>query len=327
MRFFIQRYAALFFSLVPLLGTQAVFAKEWPSQQVRIVLPYPPGGASDTTARLLAEKLTKEWGETVVIENRPGANGIIANELVAAAVPDGYTILMANLGPNAINHAVYSKLRYDSNKDFDPVVLATMVPQVILVKSDSKLNTLKDLVDLAKSQPDDVTFGSAGIGASNHLSGEMLNSMAGIKMRHVPYKGDAPSITDTIGGQIMVVLPTVVAGIPHIKGGKLKPLAVTSKQRISSLPDVPTVNEALGLNSYEAVSWGGFMVPDGTPAAITAKINASIDKALKMPDIQQKFTDLGAEIVGGSPEQFRAFLLSENAKWKKVADDANIRIQ
>src|SRR5690606_31742181 len=164
-------------------------------------------------------------------------------------------------------------------------------------------------------------------GASNHLSGEMLSSMAGIKMRHVPYKGDSPSITDTIGGQIVVVLPTVVAGIPHINGGKLKALAVTSGKRVASLPNVPTVNEALGLDSFEAVSWGGFVVPAGTPPAVTEKINAGINKALQMPDIQTKLNELGASIVGGTPEEMRTFLVAENAKWKKVADEANIRLE
>lgn len=327
MKGFIKRYATSLFFLAILVGPHAAFAQEWPSHQVRIVLPYPPGGASDTTARLLAEKLTKEWAQPVVVENRPGANGIIANEFVASAAPDGHTILMANLGPNAINHAVYPGLRYDSIKDFDPVILTTLVPQVILVKSDSDLNTLKDLVDLAKSKPGEVTFGSAGTGASNHLSGEMLSSMAGIKMMHVPYKGDTPSITDTIGGQIVVVLPTVVAGIPHITGGKLKALAVTSNKRVASLPDVPSVNEALGIDNFEAVSWGGFLVPAGTPPEVTEKINVSINKALQMPDIQTKFNDLGASIVGGTSEEMGAFLLAENIKWKKVADEANIRLQ
>lgn len=327
MKSFIKRCTVSLLFSAALIGPQFAAAQEWPTQQVKLVLPYPPGGASDTTARLLADKLTKEWGQTVVVDNRPGANGIIANELVASAAPDGHSILMANLGPNAINHAVYSSLRYDSVKDFDPVILTTLVPQVILVKADSELKTLKDLVEMAKSKPDDVTFGSAGIGASNHLSGELLSSMAGIKMRHVPYKGDSPSITDTIGGQIVMVLPTVIAGIPHINGGKLKPLAVTSKERVTSLPEVPTVNEALGLDSFEAVSWGGFLVPTGTPPAVIEKINAGINKALQMPDIQAKLTELGASIVGGTPAEMGQFLVAENAKWKKVADDANIRLQ
>jgi tripartite-type tricarboxylate transporter receptor subunit TctC len=309
-----------------LFGTQAAIARDWPTQPVRIVLPYPPGGASDVTARLLGTKMGLAWGSSVLIENRPGANGIVANELVAKAPADGYTILMANLGPNAINPAVYSKLPYDMRKDFAPVVLTTMVPLVIVTSADSPIKNLAQLIAMAKERPGQVAFGSAGNGASNHLAGELLAVMTGVKMLHVPYKGDAPSITDLMGGQIAIALPTALAGVPHIKSGKLRALAVTSQKRISSMPDVPTVNEALGITGYEAVSWGGLMVPRGTPADVVAKMNVEVNKALKMPDVAEKLTGLGAEIVGGTPEAFDTFLQAELVKWKKVAEAAKISL-
>lgn len=309
-----------------LFGMQAAMAKDWPAQPVRIVLPYPPGGASDVTARLLGAKMGQAWGSSVLIENRPGANGIVANELVAKAPADGYTVLMANLGPNAINPAVYSKLPYDMRKDFAPVVLTTMVPLVIVTSNDSPIKNLAQLIAMAKERPGRVAFGSAGNGASNHLAGELLAVMTGVKMMHVPYKGDAPSLTDLMGGQIAIALPTALAGVPHIQSGKLRALAVTSQKRIASMPDVPTVNEALGITGYEAVSWGGLMVPKGTPADVVAKMNVEVNKALKMPDVAEKLTGLGAEIVGGTPEAFDSFLQAELVKWKKVAEAAKISL-
>ncbi|MEO8187850.1 MAG: tripartite tricarboxylate transporter substrate binding protein [Burkholderiaceae bacterium] len=307
-------------------SSPAAVGKDWPAQQVRIVLPYPPGGASDITARLLGNRMGQAWGETVVIENRPGANGIIANEVVAKAAADGYTILMANLGPNGINPAVYSKLPYDTMKDFVPVILTTFVPLVIVTSADSPFKTLAQLIAAAKEKPGQISFGSAGNGASSHLAGELLTSMMRVKLMHVPYKGDAPSITDVMGGQIQMALPTALAGVPHIKSGKLRALAVTSKRRIASLPNVPTVDEALGISGYEAVSWGGFMVPTGTPSAVIAKINAETNKALQTPDVSEKLIAQGAEIVGGTPEAFGTFLRAELVKWKKVADGAKVRL-
>lgn len=323
---YLFRFVATLMVVGALFGTQAAIAKDWPTQPVRIVLPYPPGGASDVTARLLGTKMGQAWGSSVLIENRPGANGIVANELVANAPADGYTVLMANLGPNAINPAVYSKLPYDMRKDFAPVVLTTMVPLVIVTSSDSPIKNLAQLIAMAKERPGQVAFGSAGNGASNHLAGELLAVTTGVKMLHVPYKGDAPSITDLMGGQIAIALPTALAGVPHIKSGKLRALAVTSQKRISSMPDVPTVNEALGITGYEAVSWGGLMVPKGTPADVVAKMNVEVNKALKMPDIAEKLTGLGAEIVGGTPEAFDSFLRAELIKWKKVAEAAKISL-
>lgn len=307
-------------------GGQAAIAKDWPTQPIRIVLPYPPGGASDVTARLLGMKMGQAWQTTVVIENRPGANGIIANEAAAKSPADGHTILMANLGPNAINPAVYAKLPYDTAKDFAPIILTTIVPLVVVTAADSPARSLAQLIALAKEKPGQVTFGSAGNGAGSHLAGELLAMKTGTKMLHVPYKGDAPAITDVMGGQLTIALPTALAGVPHIKSGKLRALAVTSPKRIASLPDVPTVNEALGIDGYEAVSWGGLMVPIGTPAEVITKINAETNKALQMPDVKLKLMALGAEIVGGTPEDFNTFLRAELVKWKQVADGAKIRL-
>lgn len=300
--------------------------REWPSQPVKMVLPYPPGGASDVTARLLGARLSQAWEVPVLVENRPGANGIVANEAVAKAAADGYTLLMANLGPNAINHAVYARLPYDTARDFAPVLLTTVVPLLIVVPQESPLKTLPQFIAAAKARPETATFGSAGNGAGSHLAGELLATMTGAKLLHVPYKGDAPALTDLMGGQIAVALPTALAGLPHVRGGKLRALAVTSESRIASLPDVPTVDEALGLKGFTAVSWGGFMVPTGTPAPVISRINADLNRALTLPEVRAKLEEQGAVVVGGTPEAFGRFLQVELAKWKKVAETARIKL-
>jgi len=309
-----------------LCSSQMAVAKDWPTQPVRIILPYPPGGASDVTARLLGAKMGETWGTAVVIENRPGGNGIVANEAAARAPADGYTVIMANLGPNAINPAVYEKLPYNTLKDFAPVILTTIVPLVIVTSVDSPIKSLAQLIAMAKEKPGEIAFGSPGNGSGGHLAGELLYAMSGSKLLHIPYKGDAPAIIDVMGGRVAVAFPTVLAGVPHIKSGKLRALAVTSQKRIESLPDVPTVDEALGIQGYQAVSWGGFMVPSGTPAEVIAKMNAAVNKALLEPDVASKLKGQGAEIVGGSPEAFDKFLRAELIKWKQVADRAKIRL-
>jgi len=301
----------------------AAHAQAWPAKQpIKFIVVYPPGGASDVTARLLGAKLSESLNQSVIIENRPGANGIIATELVAKSAPDGYTILMANLGPNAINPVVYKKLPYDAVKDFAAITLTTIVPQVVVVTPSLPVKSIPELIAYAKANPGKVTFASAGNGASNHLSGELLNAMGGIKMIHVPYKGDAPGMTDVIAGAVNVALPTAIAVTPHIKSGKLRPIAVTSSKRLPSLPDVPTVAESLP--GFEAVSWGGVMAPAGTPPEVINRLNAEILKILKMPDIAEKLKGLGAEIVGSTPEEFNAYVKSEIAKWGKVARDNNV---
>ncbi len=303
----------------------AASAQGWPTKgPIKFIVVYPPGGASDVTARLIGAKLGEILGQSVVIENKPGANGIIATEFVAKSAPDGYTMLMANLGPNALNPVVYKKLPYDAIKDFQGVTLTTIVPQVVVVNPDLPVKTIPELIAYAKANPGKVSFGSAGQGASNHLSGELLNALGGIKMQHVPYKGDAPSIVDLIGGSIQLALPTTVAGLPHVRSGKLRAIGVTSKKRLDSLPDVAAVAETLP--GYEAVSWGGVMVPAGTPKEIVNRLNTEINRILKMPDVAAKLEGLGAIIVGSTPEEFDKYVKDEIAKWGKVARDNNIAL-
>jgi tripartite-type tricarboxylate transporter receptor subunit TctC len=320
------RFAGLALTLATTLFTPLLAqAQDWPAKQtIRFIVVYPPGGASDVTARLLATKLTESLGQSVVVENKPGANGIIATEFVAKSAPDGYTLLMANLGPNALNPVVYKKLPYDPIKDFNGVTLTTIVPQVILVNPNLPVKSVPELIAYAKANPGKVSFGSAGQGASNHLSGELLNALTGIKMQHVPYKGDAPSLADLISGQIQVALPTTVAGLPMVTGGKLRAIAVTGSKRLENMPALPTVAETLP--GFEAVSWGGVMVPAGTPKPIVARLNAEINKILQMPDVAAKLKGLGAIIVGSTPEQFDQYVKDEISKWGKVARDNNITL-
>jgi len=311
------------FCLVTAAG--GALAQAWPSKPIRFVIPYPPGGASDVTARTLGIKLAEALGQPVVIENRPGANGIIALENVAKSAPDGYTLLMANLGPNAINAAVYGKLPYDSIRDFTPIMLTTLVPQILVVNAALPVASVRELIALAKAQPGKLNFASAGNGASNHLSGELFMSMTGVQLTHVPYKGDTPAMTDVIAGQVAMMFPTAIAATPHVKGGRLRALAVTSRKRVGSLPELPTVEEA-GVPGFEAVSWGGVMGPGGLPREIVARLHAELARILKMPDVSEKLSGLGAEIVAGTPEEFAAYLQAEIAKWGKVARDANVKL-
>lgn len=325
MKFAAIIHAVVVTGLAALMAPSA-HAQVWPSgQTIRFIVPYPPGGASDVTARILGAKLADALPATIVVENRPGANGIIALEAVAKATPDGFTILMANLGPNAINAVIYKKLPYDAVNSFAPITLTTVVPQVLMVAPSLPVKSVRDLIDYAKNNPGKVTFASAGAGSSNHLSGELFNAMAGIKMLHVPYKGDAPSLVDLMAGAVDVALPTVIAAMPNIKSGMVRPLAVTSAKRISSLPDLPTVAEA-GVPGYEAVSWGGVMAPAGTPPAIIDRLNAEINRILQQPDVAEKLSSFGAEIVGSTPDEFAAYLKDEIVKWGKVARDNDIKL-
>jgi tripartite-type tricarboxylate transporter receptor subunit TctC len=318
---------ALALSCAAVFGSTLSRAQDsYPSKPIRLVVPYPPGGASDVTARLLGQKMTESWGQQVVIDNRPGANGILALEHVAKQPADGYTLLLANLGPNAINPAIYSKLPYDPIKDFATITLTTLVPQVLVVASTFEARTLKDLLDYARANPGKLNYGNGGNGSSNHLGVELMASLAGVTLTAVPYKGDAQAMTDAMSGQVALTLPTVVAATPHIRSGKLRPLAVGTKTRVASLPEVPTMNEA-GVPGYESFSWGGVMAPAGTPTPIVAKLHAEFVRILRLPDIQEKMAGLGATVSAAGPAEFSAFLQAEIRKWDAVAKRANIRLE
>ena len=307
-------------------ATTSLAQDNYPSRPVRIVVPYPPGGASDVTARLLAQKLGEFWNQQVVVDNRPGANGIVALEHVAKQPPDGYTLLMANLGPNAINAAVYSKLPYDSVKDFTAITLTTMVPQVLVAGPGLEAKSLKELLDFARANPAKLSYGNGGNGSANHLGVELMAALAGVSFTAIPYKGDAPAMLDTMSGLLAMTLPTVVAASPHIKSGKLRALAVSTRGRVASLPDVPTMQEA-GVAGYESSSWGGIMGPGGMAAPVVNKIHTDTVRALRLPDIQEKLGGLGATVLAQGPADFAAFLQAEIRKWDGVAKRANIRLE
>jgi tripartite-type tricarboxylate transporter receptor subunit TctC len=322
------RFVRRSFLLLSALGLvcSTALAQSWPTRgPIKIVIPYPPGGASDVTARVLANKLTDALKQSVVVENKPGANGILALESVAKSPADGYTLLMANLGPNAINPGVYQKLPYDPIKDFTPITLTSVVPLVILVTNALPVKNMQELIAYAKANPNKLSYASAGNGAANHLAGEMIKAMADIKMTHVPYKGDAPGMPDVISGTVSMMFPTIIAGMPNIKSGSMRPIAVTGSRRSSSLPNLPTVSES-GIPGFDAVSWGGVMGPGGLPSDIVNRLNSEIVRILKMPDVAEKLSSLGADIVGSSPEEFDKYLRAEISKWGKVARDNNIRL-
>ena len=315
----------LVLSALTLFISCGAHAQSYPTKPVKMVVPSAPGGGTDIIARLLAKAFTSAFGQSFFVENKPGANGILALESVAKSPADGYTLLMANLGPNAINAGVYQKLPYDSIKDFTPITLTSVVPLVILVTNSMPVKTMPELIAYAKANPTKLSFASAGNGAANHLAGEMIKSMAGIQMTHIPYKGDSPGMPDVISGTVSMMFPTIIAGMPNIKSGSMRPIAVTGAKRSSSLPDIPTVSES-GIPGFEAVSWGGVMGPAGMPADIVKRLNTEIIRILKLPDISEKMTSLGADIVGSSPEEFDKYLRAEISKWGKVARENNIRL-
>jgi tripartite-type tricarboxylate transporter receptor subunit TctC len=297
-----------------LAAAPAARAAEFPERSIRFVIPYPPSGASDVTARLLADRLTQAFSQSVVVENRPGANGILACEFVAKAPADGYTLLMGNLGPNAINQTLYRTLPYDCITSFAPITLTTRVPLLLVVSANFPANTLQELIALAKREPNRYSFASAGIGSANHLAGEMLKQMAGIELTHVPYRGDAPAITDVIAGRVTMIFPTAIGALPHVNAGHMKIIGISTAERSAALPQIPTLAEQ-GLREMDAYSWGGVMAPAGTPPAIVARYHAELTRILAVPDVRSKLVELGAEIIGGGPDQFATFLRSEIDRW------------
>jgi tripartite-type tricarboxylate transporter receptor subunit TctC len=302
-----------------------VLAQGYPNRPIKLIVPFPAAGTTDILARAAAQKLTESLGQAVVVDNRPGAGGNIGSDLVAKSAPDGYTLLMGTVGTHAINPSLYAKMPYDHIKDFVPVVLVAGVPNVLVVNLDLPVNSVADLIKLAKAKPGTINFASSGSGTSIHLSGELFKTMAGVDMTHVPYKGSSPALTDVMGGQVQVMFDNLPSSLALIKAGKLRAIAVTSMTRAPALPNVPTINES-GLPGFEASSWFGVLAPAGTPAAIVARINAEVNKWLQSADAREKLLAQGAEAAGGSPEQFAAFIRSETEKWAKVVKASGAKV-
>ena len=278
----------------------AAFAQAYPNHSIRLVVPFPAGGTTDILARDVAKRLTDTLGQPVVVDNRPGAAGNIGADLVAKAAPDGYTLLMGTVGTHAINSSLYAKMPYDHVKDFVPVVLVAGVPNVLVVNPSVPVNSVADLIKLAKAKPGSINFASSGSGTSIHLSGELFKTMAGVDITHVPYKGSSPALADLMGGQVQIMFDNLPSSLALIRSGKLRAVAVTSLKRAPALPDVPTVAES-GLPGFEASSWFGILAPAGTPAPIVAKLNAEVNKWLQSPEAKEQLGAQGAEIAGGTP--------------------------
>ena len=311
--------------LMVLACAGAAAQTRYPAKPVRFIVPSAAGGGTDIIARALAQKLSESLGAQFVVDNRPGAGQMIGIEIAAKSSADGNTILMA-ASTLAINPIMYKKVTYDPLRDFAPITQAASLPNVLVVHPSLAVKSLAELIAYAKQHPGQLNFASAGIGTSPQMSVELLKSMAGIDMVHVPYKGTAPGVVDLLAGQVLVMAPNVLTALPHIKSGKLRALAVTSAKRSVALPDIPTVAES-GLAGYDSTQWYGVLAPAGTPRAVVARLHDEIVRALRDPDVMKRLAADGAEPVGSTPEDFAAFIRSESEKWAKVAAAAGIRAE
>jgi tripartite-type tricarboxylate transporter receptor subunit TctC len=312
-------------ALAALLAATAAQAQNFPSRPSRILVGASAGGGSDAFARLIAARIAEMWGQPVVVENRTGASSTIAADFVAKAAPDGYTIMLATPNSHTIAPHVM-KLPYDAAKDFTPITLVMEVPHVLVVRTDSKMASMKDLVAAARAEPGKLTYYSSGMGSTQHLAGELLNMVAGIKIVHVPYKGSAPAIADVIGGNVTTGFDPTSATLGQIRGGKLKVLAVAAAKRASSLPDAPTTAEA-GFPGVEMLTWYGLLGPAGMPKPLVDKWHADVVKVVKTPDFQQRIAAVAAESRASTPEEFAAFLRDETEKMGKIIKAADVRVE
>lgn len=303
-------------SVMALLFAGPILAQSFPAKPVRVVVPYPPGGPTDIVARVLFQQVAEATGQQFLIDNRAGAGGNIGAELVAKSPPDGYTVLIGTTA-HAINMSLFKNLNYDIQKDLMPVSLLTQGPLVLVAHPQFPASSVKEVIELAKTKPGGLNFASSGNGQSTHLSAELFNSMAGIKMAHVPYKGSAPALTDVMSGQVDVMFDTTLSAMPFVKAGKLKAIGLTSAVRSPAAPDVPTIAES-GLPGYEVFAWNGVLVPAGTPKAIIQQLNDHIRKAMLLPQVKDKFSAQGFAASWNSPESFGVFLKTEVDKWGRT---------
>ncbi|MEO8134109.1 MAG: tripartite tricarboxylate transporter substrate binding protein [Betaproteobacteria bacterium] len=307
------------------VAAPAAVAQPYPNKPIKLVAPSTPGDAPDVIARLVADKLSVVLGQQVVVENKPGAGGVVGSDAVAKAPPDGYTLIMGNAGSHGINAAVYAKLPYDIQRDFAPVSQVAVAPNVMVINPAIPANTVAEFIAYAKSKPGKLSYASGGNGSSAHMSMELFKAMAGVDIEHIPYKGSSPALTDLVGGQVAVFIGNMPPTVPLIKAGKLRALAVTTKSRSALMPELPTIGEA-GLPGYETVAWFGVFAPAGTPPEIVNRLSVEIGKIARSPEMREKLLAMGAEPVGGTPEEFKAVVDRDIAKWKPLAQKVGIKV-
>src|SRR6476661_156412 len=306
------------------MTTGTVYAQAYPARTVRIIVLYVPGGGVDFVGRVVATKLTELWNHPVIVENRPGAGTNIGSELVARSAPDGYTLLVGGV-PNSVNMMLYKKMPYDVVRDFAPVSQLSTAPNILVLHPSVPVRSVRELIALAKSRPGQLTFASAGIGSSNHLSGELFKMMAGVDIVHIPYKGGGAAVTDLIAGQVSMYFGTTPSSVPHVRTGRLRALAVTSAKRSALVPDIPTLSES-GLPGFEQSAWHGLLAPAGTPEAIVSKISADVIRVLRQPDTVQQLAAQGVDVIASTSAELAAFIRQDIAKYAKLVKAANIQI-
>jgi tripartite-type tricarboxylate transporter receptor subunit TctC len=304
-------------------GAASAQTDNYPDKPIRIYVASAAGGASDIVSRIVAEKLTAKFGQPVVVEAKPGANGNVAAELVAGSPADGYSLMMGTIGAMAINHSLYKNVRYDPLKDFVPVARMVSFSNILVVRSSLPVNSVKELLEYAKARPDSLRYGSPGSGGSPHMAMVMFGIQGGVKLVHVPYKGAAPALNDLMGGHIDLAFSDPLLTIPHLAGGRVKALAGSGPTRLKGAPQIPTVAEA-GIPGFNVTGWLGFVAPAGTPEARIRKLNAEVNAALAMPDVAAKLTDLGADIIPGTPKEFGDHIRAEHARWKQVIQEQKL---
>ena len=320
-----RMFGACLAGLLAFTAAAAMAADAYPSRPIRIVIGFPPGGAIDTIARVMAPRMAESMGQSVVVENRPGAAGMIGAQSVARAEPDGYTVFMGTMGNFSITPTLMPAAGVDMAKDFDPVTLVASSGFVMYVNPQLPVKTVGELIDYAKARPGTVHFSSSGNGGLPHMAGELFNSAAGLKMVHVPYKGSSPSVNDLVAGQVQLTFEAAAIGIPFVQAGRLRAIATTGEKRLAALPDVPTVTETLP--GFTVTNWFGMAVPAGTPPAVIDRLQKEVHKALHLPEVSASLQAQGVEPVGNTPQAFGAYVKEETARWAKVIKDANIVVQ
>lgn len=323
---FISRLTSLGLFVVALIAaSSSAPAQTYPNKAIKMIVPFPPGGISDVIGRVVAQKLSENFGQPVVVENRPGAATRIAAEFIAKSAPDGYTLYFTDITTHSINASLYSKLAYDSIKDFSPISMVTSTPLILVMHPSVPAKSVKELIAVAKSKPGQLNIGISGLGTITHLAAEMFKTMAGVQMVNIPYTGSAPATTGILSGEASLMFSTMPAGLPHVKGGKLRGLAVTTPNRVATAPDIPTMIEA-GVPGFEAVLWSGILAPAKTPKEVVTKLNQEIRRVLQMPDVKERFAAQGGEPSPSTPEELEAQLKNLIEKWGKIVKASGVRV-